>query len=231
MSGPFRISADVWEQPFKAAMQGILQQRQGIELGPPTTAYKRNRPFHPDDGVEFYQMTMPEQGGQEGARGQHLIELAKSGPLQRITGIWGGYQDAGDWDTMGGHLSATYDLLGLYDLNPAAFVRMKLSLPAAETQNNLPDILDEALWQMPLWRRLQLPDGGVHGGYGDGWGCYAGETSSMLKYAGVYAVDHETTLRYAAAGARGRRTCSPRSAEYLESARRLGLGGSTLARG
>ena len=56
-------------------------------------------------------MTMPVQGGQEGARGAHLIELAKTGPLQRVTGVWGGYQDAGDWDTVGGHLSATYDLL------------------------------------------------------------------------------------------------------------------------
>ena len=113
---------------------------------------------------------------------------------------------------------------------------MKLSLPAAEMQNNLPDILDEALWQMPLWRRLQLPDGGVRGGYGDGWGCYAGETSSMLKYAGVYAVDHDTTLHYAAAAARAARVLAAfdkkLAAEYLESAQpRLGLGGSTLERG
>ena len=224
LSGPFRIAADVWEKPFKAAMQGILTQRQGIALGPPACAYTRNRPFHPDDGVEFYQMTMPQQGGQEGARGKHLIELAKAGPLQRVTGVWGGYQDAGDWDTIGHHLSATYDLLGLYDLNPAAFARMKLSLPAEEMNNALPDILDEALWQMPLWRRLQLPDGGVRGGYGDGWGCYAGETSSMLKYAGVYAVDHETTMHYAAAAARAARVLTAfdkkLAAEYLESAQR-----------
>lgn len=223
LSGPFRIAADVWEQPFKAAMQGILTQRQGIDLRPPVCAYTRKRPFHPDDGVEFYQMTMPVQGGQEGTRGQHMIALAKTGPLQRVTGVWGGYQDAGDWDTVGHHLSATYDLLGLYDLNPAAFARMKLSLPADEMNNDLPDILDEAMWQMALWRRLQLPDGGVRGGYGDGWGCYAGETSSMLKYAGVYSVDHETTMHYAAAAARAARVLTVYdkkvAAEYLESAR------------
>jgi len=224
LSGPFRIAADVWEQPFKAAMQGILTQRQGIDLRPPACAYTRKRPFHPDDGVEFYQMTMPVQGGQEGTRGQHMIELAKTGPLQRVTGVWGGYQDAGDWDTAGHHLSATYDLLGLHDLNPAAFARMKLSLPAEEMTNDLPDILDEAMWQMSLWRRLQLPDGGVRGGYGDGWGCYAGETSSMLKYAGVYSVDHETTMHYAAAAARAARVLTAydkkAAAEYLESASR-----------
>ena len=225
LSGPFRIAADVWEKPFKAAMQGILAQRQGIDLGPPFITYTRKRPFHPDDGVEFYQMTMPVQGGQEGARGKHMIELAKTGPLDRVTGVWGGYQDAGDWDTIGNsHISATYDLLGLFDLNPAAFSQMKLSLPAEEMKNNLPDILDEAMWQMQLWRRLQLPDGGVRGGYGDGWGCYKGETSSMLKYAGVYSVDHETTMHYAAAAARAARVLTAfdkkLAAEYLESARR-----------
>ncbi len=224
LSGPLRIAADVWQQPFQAAMQGILAQRQGIDLGPPACAFTRKRPFHPDDGVEFYQMTMPVQGGQEGARGANMIELAKTGSLQRVTGVWGGYQDAGDWDTLGHHLSATYDLLGLYDLNPAAFARIKLSLPAEETSNDLPDILDEAMWQMSLWRRLQLPDGGVRGGYGDGWGCYAGETSSMRKYAGVYAVDQETTMHYAAAAARAARVLGAfdkkAAAEYLESAQR-----------
>ncbi len=230
LSGPFRIAADVWEKPFKAAMQGILAQRQGIDLGPPACAYRRKRPFHPDDGVEFYQLTIPVQGGQEAGegglegRGGNLLELSKAGKLQRVTGVWGGYQDAGDWDSRGGHLSATYDLLGLYDLNPAAFSRIKLALPAEEMNNGLPGILNEALWQMPLWRRLQLPDGGVRGGYGYGWGCPAGTTSSMIKSAGVYAVDHETTLRYAAAAARAARVLTAfdkkAAAEYLESARR-----------
>lgn len=224
LSGSFRIAADVWEQPFKAAMQGILTQRQGMKLGPPACAYTRERPFHPDDGVEFYQMTIPVQGGQEGDRGKNLVALGTAGQLKRVTGIWGAYQDAGDWDTLGHHLSATYDLLGLYDLNAAAFTRMKLALPAAEMQNNLPDILDEAMWQMPCWRALQLPDGGVRGGYGYGWGCPPAATSSMLKSVGVYAVDHLTTLHYAAAAARAARVLSAfdkqMATEYLASAKR-----------
>jgi endoglucanase len=46
----------------------------------------------------------------------------------------------------------------------------------------------------------------------------------MLKYAGVYAVDHETTMHYAAAAARAARILAAydqkRSAEYLDSAQR-----------
>lgn len=222
ISGPFRIAPDVWEKPFTAAMQGVLAQRQGIALGPPACTYVRGRTFHPDDGVGFYQMTIPVQAGQEGTRGENLMALAKAGRLERVMGVWGGYQDAGDWDSLGGHLSATYDLLGLHDLDPAAFARMKLLLPADEMNNALPDILDEALWQMPLWRRLQLPDGGVRGGYGYGWGCPDGVTSSMIRSAGVYAVDHETTLWYAAAAARTARILraydKSSADEYLASA-------------
>lgn len=220
VSSAFRIDASAWDAPFRAAMQGILSQRQGVDLGPPMTAFTRRRTFA---GAQFYQLDIPCQAGQEGTRGERMIELAKAGPLPRVDLQAGGYQDAGDWDTIGHHLSATYDLLGLYDLNPAAFAKIKLALPGTESTNALPDILDEALWQMPLWRSLQLPDGGVRGGYGDGWGCYPGETSSMLTYAGVYSPDPETTLRYAASAARAARVLAnfdkTQSATYLASAK------------
>ena len=222
-SWPLRIAADGWEAPFKAAMRATLTQRQAIELGPPRCNYVRKRPFHPDDGVVFYQLDVPKQAG-DGV-GKYLLELAKDGRLKPTTFVPGGYQDAGDWDTHGGHLIATYDLLGLYDLNPAAFCKMTLALPEAEMHNGLPAILNEALWQMPTWKSLQLTDGGVRGGFSDGWGCLKGETSFMLKYAGVYTVDHDTTLYYAAAAARAARVLAalnqPKlAAEYLESAKR-----------
>jgi endoglucanase len=223
-SGPLRIAADAWEGPFRAAMQGILSQRQAVDLGPPICAFTRKRALHPDDGVVFYQLDIPHQAGEEGVRGKRMIEMASRSPLQPTQVVPGGYQDAGDWDTAGHHLSATYDLLGLYDLNPAAFSKVILPLPAGEMQNGLPAILNEALWQMPMWKSLQLSDGGVRGGYGDGWGCYHGETSSMLRYAGVYSVDHDTTLRYAASAARAARVLAAfnrkLAAEYLESAKR-----------
>ena len=207
LSWSFRLGPAAWEAPFTAAMQGILSQRQGIDLGPPACAFTRKRTFHPADGVQFYQMDIPVQAGQEGTRGEDLIALAKSGRLNRVEGVWGGYQDAGDWDSLGGHLSATYDLLGLYDLNPAAFSRIKLPLPAEEMSNNLPGILNEALWQMSLWRRLQLPDGGVRGGYGVGWDCYNGETSSMQKYAVSmpWTRKRRCTMRLRGAGRAGAR--------------------------
>ncbi|MBI3827965.1 MAG: glycoside hydrolase family 9 protein [Planctomycetes bacterium] len=224
VSYPFRIAADVWEEPFKTAMHGILTQRQGLELGPPFSEFKRARAFHPDDGVEFYQLTIAQQEGQEGERGQNLLDLAKAGKLERVRGVWGGYQDAGDWDTLGHHLSLTHDLLELYELNPSYFAKAKLALPPDEQSNALPDLLDEALWQLPCFRRLQLPDGSVRGGYGEGWGARRAATSPMVKYAGIYAPDHITTYNYAACAAKAARILTAfdkkQAAEYLETARR-----------
>jgi len=233
-SGPLRIAEDAWEAPFKAAMQGILSQRQGVELGPPVCAFRRKRTFHPDDGVVFYQLDVPIQAGERGqgpkglenACEDSLVRLSKAGALKPTTVVPGGYQDAGDWITASHHLSATYDLLGLYDLNPEAFTHMKLVLPPEEGFDKLPDILKEALWQMPMWKSLQLPDGGVRGGYVPGYVgyCYTGETSDMIKNALVYSVDHETTIRYAASAARAARVLAAfdkrLSADYMESAKR-----------
>ena len=221
VSETFRIARDVWEKPFKTALLGILTQRQGIELGPPLCDFKRARAFHPDDGVEFYQLTMTVHEGQEGERGANMLELAKAGKLERVNGVWGGYQDAGDWDTLGHHLSITYLLLELYELAPEYFAAVKLSLPRDEQTNALPDLLDEAMWQMPCFRRLQLPDGAVRGGYGEGWGCRRAQTSPMVKAAGVYAPDQVTSYDYAACAAKASRILAAfdkkQAGEYLES--------------
>ncbi len=222
ISEKFSLKRDVWETPFKTVMLGILTQRQGIELGPPMCAFKRARAFHPDDGVEFYQLTMSVHEGQEGERGANLAELAKAGKLERVTGVWGGYQDAGDWDTLGHHLAVTSIMLELYELAPEYFANLKLSLPKDEQANAIPDLLDEALWQLPCFKRLQMPDGGVRGGYGEGWGCRKAQTSPMVKAAGVYAPDQVTSYDYTACAAKASRILSAfdkkQSAEYLESA-------------
>ena len=50
----------------------------------------------------------------------------------------------------------------LVDLYPDYFKSVNLNLP--ESNNNLPDILDEALWGLDVFRRLQTEDGGIPGG-------------------------------------------------------------------
>jgi endoglucanase len=46
-SFPFRIDENVWTDVARVTAHGFLNQRSGIELGPPYTKYKRPRNFHP----------------------------------------------------------------------------------------------------------------------------------------------------------------------------------------
>jgi endoglucanase len=48
-----------------------------------------------------------------------------------------------------------WNLLDLYELFPERIGAIKLALPPAESGNAIPDVLDEVLWNLDLYRRLQ----------------------------------------------------------------------------
>ena len=207
-SYPFEINEDVWRKVFQTSMKGFLRQRSGIALGAPFTDYERPRNFHPEDGAKFVQLSIPFAGAQEDERKANLIELWNNGQgkLEPVTGVFGGYMDAGDWDTLSPHLYASYLNLDLLDLFPDYFENVKLSLPPSEADNRLPDLLDEALWNLAGHQRLQLSSGAVRGGFGPAGGQRAGETSWQNSVViGVYAADVESTLRYAGVAAKAAR--------------------------
>jgi endoglucanase len=52
---------------------------------------------------------------------------------------------------------STWTLVNLYEHSPKAFPDGSLNIP--ESQNGLPDILDEARWQMDFMLRMQVPEG------------------------------------------------------------------------
>jgi hypothetical protein len=72
----------------------------------------------------------------------------------------GEWHDAGDFDRAGNfHLNTVEYLTEAYMMFPGNFADGQLNIP--ESGNGLPDILDEAVWGVDLWRRLQEPDGRV----------------------------------------------------------------------
>jgi endoglucanase len=203
-SYPFTIADNVWEEAFKTGMRGVLSQRTGIALGPPFLDFKRPRSGHPDDGVKFYQTDINISKGQEGPRGDALVRLWKAnGKLEEVKGLWGGYQDAGDWDTYTTTLATADELTEAFEISPEFAKRLKLSLPPAEAENKIPDLLDEALWGLAAYKRLQLPNGAVRDGYGDGWGVRGGDVSWIdSNPVAVYAPSTETSWLYASIAAR-----------------------------
>lgn len=207
VSYPFEIGQDVWKQAFRTSMHGLLCHRSGIELGPPATDYVRPRPFHPDDGAKLLPLDITMLDGESGAVDKALKPLLGpdlSGPLpEHHPDAWGGYMDAGDWDRRSQHLRLSYLQLELYEMFPDYFRQVELALPADEADNALPDILDEARWNIDFYRRLQELDGGVGGGVESTAHPAPGETSwQESQLVGVFAPDPVTSFCYAAAAAK-----------------------------
>ncbi|MBN2448811.1 MAG: glycoside hydrolase family 9 protein [Lentisphaeria bacterium] len=213
-SYPFAIAGDVWGKAFALSMTGLLHHRSGIELGPPVTPYLRPRPMHPEDGFRVLRLGVTTLDGESDAvRGD--VGRLRGGALEHAAEAWGGYMDAGDWDRRSAHLEGvTYLLLELYELFPEHFRKVALALPASERANGLPDLLDEALWNLDFHFRLQRADGGVCGGVESTAHPRAGECSWQESLvAGVFAPDPLSSWLFAACAAKFARIAPPEAGE------------------
>ena len=214
-SEDFPVADDVWTDAYRVSMSGFLHHRSGIALGPPTTDTLRPRPMHPADGVKVYQLDVTVWDGEAAAVDAALRRLTKTADgyddaeLTVDADAWGGSMDAGDWDRRSPHLDATYLLLELAELAPG-FAATPLRLPPAEAANAIPDLLDEALWNLTFFARLQQADGGVRGGVESTDHPRVGEASwQETLLLGVFAADPETTARFAACAAKASRLLAP----------------------
>ena len=207
VSYPFPIGDAGWTEAFRTSMHGLLCHRSGIDLGPPFTDYVRPRPFHSEDGVKLLRLDITMLDGESDAVERALKRVLGpdlQAPLpEHHPGAWGGYMDAGDWDRRSPHLRVSYLQLELLDMFPEYFSGVKLALPPEEAANSLPDLLDEALWNIDLYRRLQESDGGVGGGVESTAHPAPGETSwQESQLVGVYAPDPVSSYLYAAVAAK-----------------------------
>ncbi|MFC1715504.1 glycoside hydrolase family 9 protein [Candidatus Poribacteria bacterium] len=163
-SYPFEIGQDVWRNAFTVSARGFYHQRSGIALGPPYTSFKRPRSFHPDDGVKVYASTtaLMDTGNGLAREDSNFGNLIKGKADQIVPDAWGGYMDAGDWDRRIQHLNVSRLLLELAELFPEYFNSLPLNIP--ESDDGLPDIVSEALFNLDFYRRMQTPEGGIRGG-------------------------------------------------------------------
>lgn len=217
----FEIGDQVWQEAFSVSARGFYHQRSGIALGPPFTSLQRPRPFHPDDGMTVYQSTVSLLETHNGLGDRDAFEaLVEHRTDEIIPNAWGGYFDAGDWDRRIQHLEVARALLELYALFPHYFSTLSLNLP--ESENGIPDVVDEALWGVDFFQRLQTPEGGIRGGIESAAHPQFGETSwqeSLLVMA--YAPDLWSSYIYAGVAARAAYHLGPqtkRAAAYQESA-------------
>ncbi len=194
---PFPIAEDVWTKAFFISVRGLFHQRSGIALGPPYTDFVRPRGFHPDDGIKVYHSSFSAGEANQGD-GNIFEKLSAAKTDEIIPDAWGGYMDAADWDRRPLHIQVSRMLLDLYEMSPETFDALALKLP--ESDNQLPDLLDEACWLIDFHLRTQTPEGGIRPGIessehprrGEGsWQesltimAYAPGPSMSYRYAGV----------------------------------------------
>ena len=221
-SFPFEIGEDIWRKAFRISARGFYHQRSGIALEQPYTTFERPRPYHPDDGFKVYQSLVPLMDTDMGIGDQNTRKaLRETRTDELLANAWGGYFDAGDWDRRIQHLEAARLLLELAELFPDYFGAVNLNIP--ESDNALPDVVDEALWGVDFFRRLQAADGGVGGGIESSGSPKPGEMSWQESWNGLaYGPGIWSSYEYAGVAARaahGLMASAPELAlEYQQSA-------------
>jgi len=144
-SYPFDIKYNVHFEPAKASLRFYYYQRASIDL-PEQFAGKQfaRKAGHPDDQAYI-----------------HASAASEKRPEGTVFNSSKGWYDAGDYNKyiVNSGIS-TYTLMSLYENFPKYFDTLKLNIP--ESSNNVPDLLDEILWNLRWMITMQDEDGGVY---------------------------------------------------------------------
>ena len=222
---PFEIGTGTWSDAFYTSSRGFYYQRSGQALETPYADRERPRAFHPDDGVKVYQSRaslMELQLNEDFSLDDIFANLTAQATDELLPNAWGGYYDAGDWDRRIDHLISSRSFIELAELFPDFYEGYSFNIP--ESNNELPDIIDEALWGIDFFKRLQKADGGIPGGIESAEHPRTGETSwqeSLQIYA--FAPDMWSSFLYAGTAAQAANWLksngfAAKGQEYLDSA-------------
>jgi len=231
-SWPFRIGADALGPAFYTAARGLYHQRCGCELAAAHTGWPRGR-CHPPPvfpcrltGAGVTEFTFADGQPPERLKSPDFAILAATGERRPPLDVWGGWHDAADYDRREGHHHVIWDLLTAYELAPANFTDGQLNLP--ESGNGIPDLLDEALYGLEVWRRAQAATG-AGGGVGGrlettGHPAHAGGPENDRQPFYLSRPTRGTTMMFAASAAHAARLLKPydanRAAALLADAKR-----------
>ena len=218
-SESFPIEENPWQAAFTTAARGFYYQRSGIAWEKPFSDRDRPEPFipqavqlknnalkttaDPTSQLKVYQSQTPlsKTGNGLADVDDNFAELVAGKTNEVVPNAWGGYFDAADWDRRIQHLDAARLLLELAVIFPEAAAQTHLNLP--ESGNGLPDVVNEALWGLDVFKRMQLTNGGIRGGIESAEHPRRGETSWQESWSVMaYAPDAWSSYVYAGVAAR-----------------------------
>lgn len=144
-SFPFTIRTDVYSEVGRAVLKGFYYQRSSVPLEE-KFAGKWSRPAGHNDAVVLI----------------HPSAVTDDRPAGTVISSPGGWYDAGDYNKYIVNCGITMStLLSAYEDFPNYFDTLKTNIP--ESEDNIPDILNEALYNLRWMFTMQDPnDGGVY---------------------------------------------------------------------
>ncbi|WAC12784.1 glycoside hydrolase family 9 protein [Dyadobacter pollutisoli] len=144
-SASFEIKENIHREVAEAALKGFYYQRASVGL-PEKFAGKWARPAgHPDDKILV-----------------HASAISEGRPENTSISSTRGWYDAGDYNKYVVNSGITMGtLLSLYEDFPSYFEDFNVNIP--ESNNSVPDLLDEVIWNLRWMLTMQDPaDGGVY---------------------------------------------------------------------
>ncbi|MFD2521447.1 glycoside hydrolase family 9 protein [Emticicia soli] len=145
ISYPFEIKKDIHREAAKASLKGFYFQRASIKLPEKYAGKWQRNEGHPDDKVLI-----------------HPSAASKERPENTVISSTKGWYDAGDYNKYIVNSGITMGtLFSLYEDHPEYFKSFDINIP--ESNNAIPDLLDESLWNLRWMLTMQDPnDGGVY---------------------------------------------------------------------
>ncbi len=142
---PFQIKRNVYESVAIASMKAFYFQRASTALAKEYAGIWSRAKGHPDKKVVI-----------------HASAASPKRPIGTMISAPGGWYDAGDYNKYIVNSGITMGtLLSLYEDFPEYVNSVSLNIP--ESKNSVPDVLDEALWNLRWMLSMQDPnDGGVY---------------------------------------------------------------------
>jgi len=142
---PFVIAPNAYKALNASALKAFYYNRASLSLPPKYAGVYARREGHPDTHVLI-----------------HSSAASSARPESTVISAPKGWYDAGDYNKYVVNSGiTTYTLLAAYEHFPAFFKAQNVNIP--ESGNGIPDILNEAMWNLEWMLSMQDPnDGGVY---------------------------------------------------------------------
>jgi len=172
-SDDFTISDTAYYEPFKVSTQGYYYMRVGEDSKASGVTPVARQPLFlpgksPSNCTVYITTITPYDNdwSKIGANGDPWDNTTTWANYRKPgnptnPNAWGGHADAFDWDRHLGHVSSIYDLLLPYFITNGALSDDNLGI--AESGNGIPDIIDEARYEVDFWLCLRDGTGYSHG--------------------------------------------------------------------